>query len=162
MSAAPCVAPCVGYTFLKRLENAKFKRSRTPTTCLFYARNPPGFRSPVSDNRGIGGMQRPQGVALHLNAVFQPARSPAPSRVRAESAGDCSMPNRTAALQPDQATPADVDNVLNQMFSLQTDLKILTDQLARTRDLNLYDGALRHIEFVRGMMHMNTPCLIRH
>ncbi len=72
------------------------------------------------------------------------------------------MPNRTAALQPDQATPADVDNVLNQMYALQTDLKILTDQLTRTRDLDLYDSALRHIEFVRGMMHMNTPCLIRH
>lgn len=72
------------------------------------------------------------------------------------------MSNRIAALQPDQATPADVDNVLNQMYALQTDLKILTDQLTRTRDLNLYDGALRRIEFVRGMMHMNTPYLTRH
>ena len=162
MNAAPCNTGRPGYTSLKRLRNAKFKRPCTPTTCLFYARNPPGFRPPVSDNRGIGGMQRPQGVALRLNAVSQPARSPAPSRVRAESAGDCSMPNRTAALQPDQATPADVDNVLNQMYALQTDLKILTDQLTRTRDLNLYDGALRRIELVRGVMHMNTPCLTRH
>lgn len=75
--SASCSSARPGYTGGKRLENAKFKRPCTPTTCLFYARNPPGFRSPVSDNRGIGGMRRPQGVALHLNAVFQPARSPA-------------------------------------------------------------------------------------
>ena len=34
------------------------KRHRTPSPCFFYARNPPGFWSPVS-NRGIGGRQRP-------------------------------------------------------------------------------------------------------
>ncbi len=72
------------------------------------------------------------------------------------------MSNRTAALQPDQASPADVDNVLNQMYALQTDLKILTDQLTRTRDLALYDSALRRVEMVRGILHMNTPCLTRH
>ena len=161
MSAAPCVAPCVGYTFLKRLKNANYSGPAHRHRAFFTPgiRLDSGRQSPIG---GLAGMHSSDAVRCSVMQFLSPARSPAPRRVRAESAGDCSMPNRTAALQPDQATPADVDNVLNQMYALQTDLKILTDQLTRTRDLDLYDSALRHIDFVRGMMHMKAPCLTRH
>lgn len=55
----------------KREVQAALHSDNVPFLCPKSAR----IRSPVSDNRGIGGMRRPQGVALHLNAVFQPARS---------------------------------------------------------------------------------------
>ncbi len=159
--SASCSSARPGYTSLKRLENA----SRSGPAHRHRAFFTPGIRpdsgrqSPIGELAGCNDRKALRCTSAQFS---RPARSPALSRVRAESAGDCSMSNRTAALQPDQASPADVDNVLNQMYALQTDLKILTDQLTRTRDLALYDSALRRVEMVRGILHMNTPCLTRH
>lgn len=159
--SASCSSARPGYTSLKRLENARLSGTAHRHRAFFTPgiRPDSGRQSPIG---GLVGMHSSNAVRCTQSQFSSPARSPAQSRFPAESAGDCSMPNRIAALQPDQATPADVDNVLNQMYALQTDLKILTDQLTRTRDLDLHDSALRHIDFVRAAMRMKAPGLTRH
>ncbi len=67
---APCATATARYTPFKRLENARLSGTAHRHRAFFTPGIRPGFGQSVS-KLGIGGMQRPQGVALHLVAVFQ-------------------------------------------------------------------------------------------
>jgi len=84
---APCTPARPGYTPLKRLRNANYSGTAHRHRAFFTPEIRPGFWQSVS-KPGIGGMQRPQGVALHLLAVSQTRQFPDLIRFPAEPVGD--------------------------------------------------------------------------
>lgn len=58
--------------------------------------------------------------------------------------------------------PAARAELMDALYALQIDLRLLTDRLATDRALSLSGYALRHIEHFRAFLTYSVPSLRRH
>lgn len=62
----------------------------------------------------------------------------------------------------DEPHALNLDALLDTIYAIQTDLKLLTEQLARERNPDLSDHAILDLAWLQVNLQRNTPSLRRH